>query len=150
MARQRTARERPMESFVHPQAGRVERDPTRLAIRWRDDASQESKEKLLGDLSLVPATLGDESRPPATGVNQTSHLSWVSREAGGAIAAAAERQLEESELVEWIARAYRREGVEQEAGLFAVNPTRVYLARQPLEAAGGVEALGVGVSVDPR
>ena len=139
-----------MESFIHPQAGHVERDPTRLAIRWRDDASQSSKETLLKDLSLVPATFGDESRPPVAGVNQTSHLSWVSRAAGGAITAATERRLEESELVEWIARAYRREGADAEEGLFAVNPTRVYLARQPLEAAGGVEALGVGVSVDSQ
>src|SRR4029077_10493222 len=36
------------------------------------------------------------------------------------------------------------------AGVFAVNPTRLYLARQPLEAAGGIEALAVSVSVDSR
>jgi subtilisin family serine protease len=140
-----------METFVHPQAGRVERDATRLAIRWRDDASQAGKRKLLEDLNLVLATLEDERfpRPPAPNVNQTSHLSWVRREAGGAISPTTEKSLEQSELVEWIARAYRVEGAEdRDAGLFAVNPTRVYVAQQTLEAAGGVEAVGVSVSAD--
>jgi subtilisin family serine protease len=139
-----------MESFVHPQAGRSYRDGTRLAIRWRGDASEAAKGELLEGLSLVLATRDDESRSPAPQVNQTSHLSWVRRTAGGAISATTERQLEQSDLVEWIARAYRREGDEADAGLFAVNPTRLYLARQPLEAAGGIEALGVNVSVDSR
>ncbi len=151
MARQRAAREKPMETFVHPQAGRVERDATRLAIRWRDDASEAAKEKRLEELSLVLATLGDEPRHPAPDVNQTSRLSWVRRQAGGAISATTEQQLEQSELVEWIARAYRREGAEDaETGLFAVNPMRLYVAQQPLEASGGVEALGLDVSVDAQ
>lgn len=151
MAPQRAAREKPMETFVHPQAGRVERDATRLAIRWRDDASEAGKESLLEDLKLTFATVGDETRPPTTSVNQTSGLSWVRRDAGGAISATTERRLEQSELVEWIARAYRVEGAEDpDAGLFAINPTRVYVAKQPLEAAGGVQALGVSVSPDSQ
>jgi subtilisin family serine protease len=140
-----------MESFVHPQAGRVERDGTRLAIRWRDDATEAAKEKVLEDLGLVLATIGDESRPPAPDVNQTSRLSWVRRDAGGAISATTERRLEQSELVEWIARAYRREGADDpDAGLFAVNPTRLYVVRQALEAVGGIEAVGVSVTVDSQ
>jgi thermitase len=138
-----------METFVHPQAGRVERDATRLAIRWRDDASDADKEGLLEDLNLVLASLEEEPRRPAIDVNQTAHLSWVRREAGGAISATTEKRLERSELVEWIARAYRAEGAEDSvAGLFAINPTRVYVAQQPLEAAGGVEALDVDVALD--
>jgi subtilisin family serine protease len=149
MARQRQAREKPMETFVHPQAGRVRRDATRLAIRWRDEAAEAAKASLLEDQTLVLATVSDEDRPPTISVNQTSHLSWVRRQAGGAISATTEKTIEQSELVDWIARAYRVEDAEDPyAALFAVNPTRVYVAQQPLEAAGGVGQLGVSVSVD--
>src|SRR5215467_13592000 len=110
MARQRQARQRPMESFVHPQAGRSYRDGTRLAIRWRGDAGEAAKGELLEGLSLVLASRDDESRSPAPTVNQTSHLSWVRRAAGGAISATTERQLEQSGIDEWIAREYRLEG----------------------------------------
>jgi subtilisin family serine protease len=154
--RQRTSRKRAPETFVHPQAGRVERDATRLAIRWRDNASEAAKKELLAELGLVLAAVADEARHPLPNVNQTSGLSWVRRDAGGAISAATERRLEQSDAVEWIARAYRaEEGEEGDAGLFTVNPTRLYVSQQALDASGGVEALGVealgaDVSVDAQ
>jgi subtilisin family serine protease len=140
-----------MDTFVHPQAGRVEHDRTRLAVRWRDGVDEAAKQARLSELKLVLAAREDEPPPPAPNVNQTSYLSWVRPQTGGVISPATEQQLEQSDLVEWIARAYRREGAEDaEAGLFAVNPTRVYVAQQALEASGGVEALGPNVSVDSQ
>jgi hypothetical protein len=47
----------------------------------------------------------EDERPPAVAVNQTLHLSWVRREAGGAISPTTEQRLEQNDIVEWIARA---------------------------------------------
>ncbi len=148
MARQRR-RKKAAETFVHPQAGACTRDPTRLAVRWRSEATPEAKDELLDELGLVRATTSDESRRPVVAVNQTTGLSWVQLPGGGAIRADLESRLERSDLVQWVGRAFRGETTEEgDAGLFAVNPERLYVSQQALEAAGGVASLGSGVTLD--
>ena len=146
MARQRARKKTSAETFVHPQAGTSTRDPTRLAVRWRDEVAADAKDELLKELGLARATTEDESRRPVAAVNQTVGLSWVKLPGGGPIEADTESRLERSDLVRWVGRAFRAERTEEgDAGLFTVNPERLYVTQQALDAVGGVRSLGKGV-----
>ena len=120
--------------FVHPLAGRCKRDRGLLAIRWRPDASAADKEELLDGLGLTLADTGTKG-PPGRSVNQTTALSWVRNASGRSVGAGAEKKIEQSDLVEWVGWAFRREEAEdEEAGLFTVNPSRLYVSQEALDA----------------
>ena len=138
------------DAFRHPTAGEVTRETSTLAVRWRPNATRDAKQELLDRAGVELATSAgpDPVRRPTMAVNQTDGLSWVRRKDGDAIQRALARQLEESELVEWIAAAYRSAGGAGDAATFCVNPTRLYVTQQALDAAGGVTALGSGATID--
>jgi Subtilase family len=137
------------DAFVHPQAGRCRRERTLLAIRWRTEASEEAKGELLGELGLVLATLEGEEGRPGVAVNQTDALSWVQLGERKNVSAAVEKRLEQSDLVEWVGRAFRGERGEQgEAGLFTVNPARLYVTEDALGVAEEAGLLGEDVAPD--
>src|SRR5215471_8853911 len=140
------------EAFEHPSAGRSELEARWLAVRWRPGGSDEAKQALIEEVGLVPATVGDDERRPSLAVNRTDGLWWVQDAQGEAIGDQAIEQLEASELVEWVSPAYRTSrtpGAEPSAtapegaaaAVFAINPTRLYVRRQAIDAAGGAEAL---------
>src|SRR5919204_4433837 len=140
MARQRASKSG-TTSFLHPQAGRSEQAPTRLAVRWHDGVSEEAKDELLEPLGLTRERAETEGRQPLLEVNETTGLSWVRATEGDAIPDDTERALERSEHVEWVGRAFRGEKAEDsEAALFTVNPTRLYVTQSALDAVGGLES----------
>jgi len=134
-------------TISHPTAGRSSLEPSRIAIRWRPTGTDEERDSLIADLGLAPAET--EGERPATTVNRTRGLWWVRRGNGEPVPADALARLENSDLVEWVSPAYRAEGGEKDEGaLFVVNPTRLYVRQQALDAAGGVAALPAGVGLD--
>lgn len=136
-----------IDVFVHPQAGRCRRDRGLLAIRWREDTSPGDKEKLLDGLGLTLAAV--EAEGPGRAVNQTDAFSWVRKGEGKSVGIGAERELEQSDLVEWVGRAFRSEGAEdEEAGLFTVNPSRLYVSQAALDASREAETLDAEVVPD--
>lgn len=140
------------QEFLHPSAGPSRRDPTKIAIRWRRTAAATEKGALLSrlQLSLVGApTQPEPGARPLLVVNNTEGLSWAELPQKQVIPNAVLEQLEESELVEWIAAVYRPERVaEGLEGLFCVNPTRLYLSAPAAAALGDVAALGLDLSID--
>ncbi len=91
-------------SFIHPSFGNSIRNDAYVCIRWRSNASAEAKNNLLNQLGLTLADADDETRQPAMRINQTSGVSWVcSKE--NAIANTTIAQLENSDMVEWVAAA---------------------------------------------
>jgi thermitase len=134
------------EGFTHPVAGRSTRVGRYLAVRWRAGASMEAKAALLRDTALELATLDEGAKPPLPQVNQTDGLSWVQGQGGKPVPAEAIGALESSDLVEWVSPAYR--GGQEQASLFTVNPTRVYVRESALASLGGLAALGATLSVD--
>jgi len=135
-----------IDTFHHPTAGACARASRYLAIRWRPQASAQAKADLLRAAGVELASLGDGARVPLPGVNQTDGLSWVQGTGAAAITADAVETLEASELVEWVSLAFR--GAQSEAGVFTVNPTRLYVKQAALDSLGGVAALGAAVAVD--
>src|SRR5512132_612258 len=130
--------------FEHPSAGTSELDARRLAVRWRVGAEESAKQALVAESGLAPATAGDGDRRPAIAVNHTDGLWWVERADGEAIDEDVLEALQGSELVEWVSPAYRaatqrgaRAADVAETAVYAVNPTRIYVRRQSLEAVGG-------------
>ena len=137
-------------TISHPTAGRSSLDPSRIAIRWTGSGTDEERESLLDDAGLSPADVDSQRERPAIAVNRTSGLWWVRRAGGEPVPADAMGRLERSDLVEWVSPAYRAEAEQEddESTLFAVNPTRLYVREEALDAAGGVAALPSGVGVD--
>jgi hypothetical protein len=137
-------------TISHPTAGRSSLDPSRIAIRWTGSGTDEERESLLDEAGLSPADVDAQRERPAIAVNRTSGLWWVRRAGGEPVPADAMGRLEQSDLVEWVSHAYRAEAEqeEDESTLFAVNPTRLYVREEALDAAGGVAALPSGVGVD--
>ncbi len=135
-------------SFRHPVAGMSKRVAEYLAVHWRSDTPPDGCAALVKELGLAPARLAQGKEPSMLRVNQTDLLWWV--EAGGKpIAEDVAAKLAGSPLVLWVSPAYRGErGEAGETGLFTVNPTRLYLPRGALDAAGGAAALGASVTVD--
>ncbi len=140
------------DQFQHPVFGLCQREPGRLAIRWRDEVRAEAKEKLLAELELTRASAA-ETEPPLMRVNQTDGFSWVQSRKNSEITADTILQLESNDFVQWVAAAYR--AVKSEPGVpafFCVNPERVYVRRSAIESLGGVEALraAAGYQVESR
>src|SRR5687768_15629744 len=139
-------------TISHPTAGRSSLDPSRIAIRWTGSGTDEERESLLDDAGLSPADVDSQRERPAIAVNRTSGLWWVRRAGGEPVPADAMGRLEQSDLVEWVSPAYRAEAEgdeeQDEGAIFAVNPTRLYVREEVLDAAGGVAALPSGVGVD--
>jgi subtilisin family serine protease len=142
--------------FQHPTLGRSVRDPTRAAVRWHDNASAVAKNRLLDELGLTYATLAGENERPLLQVNQTDGLSWVQSPDEIALSADQLRGLERSELVQWVASAYRAERAEAARAaneptvpaLFAVNPSRLYVRKDDVDATEGIAALRTAAAVD--
>ncbi|HEY3260626.1 MAG TPA: S8 family serine peptidase, partial [Pseudonocardiaceae bacterium] len=134
--------------FQHPSAGRSELDPRRVAVRWRAGADEAAKRALIEELGLQPATLGESERRPLPSINRTDGLWWVQRADTSPLDEETIDRLEASDLVEWAAPSYRGSPREAAAGtpvpadvtVFAVNPTRLYVRSQAVEAIGGLEA----------
>jgi Subtilase family len=135
-------------SFEHPSAGRSELEATRVAVRWSGGATEEARQALLDQLGLVPARIEGEQRPPLLRINRTTGLWWVQRADGTPFDAATLDGLAGSEQVEWAAPAYRSGTESGPAGLFAVNPTRLYVTDSGLAAVGGMAALAEEFSPD--
>src|ERR687895_731340 len=139
-------------TISHPTAGRSSLEPSRIAIRWTGSGTDEERESLLDDAGLSPADVDRERERPTIAVNRTSGLWWARGAGGEAVPADAMARLEQSDLVEWVSPAYRAEAEgeedEDEGAIFAVNPTRLYVREEALDAAGGVAALPPGVGVD--
>lgn len=136
-------------AITHPSAGRSALEPSRIAIRWSPSGTDEERDSLIAAAGLSPAEDEAGRERPAVTVNRTSGLWWVRRKDGGPVPADTVAQLEASDLVEWVSPAYRgEEGEEDEGALFAVNPTRLYVRQDALDAAGGVAALPSGVGLD--
>jgi len=143
--------------FEHPSAGPSELDARRLAVRWRAGMEESAKQALVEEAGLAPASVGDGDRRPAIAVNHTDGLWWVERADGEAIDEDVIDALQGSDLVEWVSPAYRAAapqgaraadvGPAADVAVYAVNPTRIYVRRQSLEAVGGTEALA-GISLD--
>ena len=126
--------------FVHPVLGESDRDPRYLAIRWRSGATAEDKAALLRSAGLELAKTEGKEQPPQVRVNQTLGLSWVqSKGAKNIPDDTIPRRLEESEVIEWVAPAFRSK--QEGASLYAVNPTRLYVKESELENGPGAEAL---------
>lgn len=135
-----------LDKFLHPSAGESERDSRYLAIRWKPDAAHEAKNALLTSAQVVLAVLEDSGKPPLTKINHTDGLWWVQSKDQKPISIERIAQLEGSALVIWVAAAFR--STKRGAGLFAVNPTRVYVKPAAVERAGGIAALGADLSID--
>ncbi|HEX6049236.1 MAG TPA: S8 family serine peptidase, partial [Gemmatimonadaceae bacterium] len=137
--------------FQHPTFGRCMRDPTRAAIRWRARAGRAAKEKLLDEARATFATLAERTERPLIQVNQTEGLSWIQSRNGEALSAEQFRTLEASELVEWVASAYRAERADPAIpALFAVNPARLYIRDGDVDVSESIAALRMKTSLDPN
>lgn len=135
--------------FVHPAFGRCVRDPARAAIRWRDHATPATKQRLLDSLGLILATMGGNTERPLLQVNQTDGLSWVETPNNIPLSADQWRGLERSDLVEWVASAYRADRSDPTVpALFAVNPSRLYVRKDDVDATEGIPALRTPAAVD--
>ncbi|AHG88660.1 peptidase S8 and S53 subtilisin kexin sedolisin [Gemmatirosa kalamazoonensis] len=136
----------------HPAFGRCVGDPTRAAVQWRPGVDAETKDALLRELGLTHASAGagtDGERRPLLHVNRTDALSWVQGADGGALDGAQLQRLNASPLVEWVSPAWRADAATREVpALFAVNPTRIYVKRGAVDAAGGVAKLGASTPLD--
>ena len=136
------------DRFRHPVAGASTVVPEYLAIFWREDADRDTREAILEEYGLAPASIDRDKQGAMLRVNQTDRLSWVA--AGGrAISDDTVAKLGTLGGIEWVSPAFRGENAEAgETGLFAVNPTRLYVRRQALDAAGGVASLDATLIVD--
>ena len=136
----------------HPAFGRCVGDPTRAAVRWRAGVDGDAKDALLRDLGLTHAQASganDGERRPLLRVNRTDGLSWVQGTDGGALDGGQLQRLNESPLVEWGSPAWRADAATRDVpAVFAVNPTRVYVRRDAVDAAGGVAGLGASTPLD--
>jgi len=130
----------------HPTAGRSALDPSRLAIRWRPGTTEAQREALLEELGLVPAALENAQRP-ALAINRTEGL-WWTRTPGDVLSAETVERLEASDVVEWISPAYRSGDASDDGTRYAVNPTRLFIRQESLDAMGGVTALGPDLAID--
>lgn len=142
-------RPRPLRvRFRHPVAGASTVVPEYLAIFWSEDADRDTREAVLREYGLALASLDRDKEGAMLRVNQTERLSWVA--AGGrAISDDTADKLGALGSVEWVSPAFRGENSETgETGLFTVNPTRLYVRRQALDAAGGMAGLDASLTVD--
>ena len=136
------------KQFRHPVAGSARRIADYIAVFWREGVSREARDALIKQQGLELARLNSE-QPSMHKVNQTERLSWLQAVDGKAISDEAVGRLAESELVEWVAPAFRSERDSGESlGVFTVNPTRLYVKQETLSRAGGAAALPAGVSLD--
>ena len=134
-------------SLSHPAFGRSALEPSRLAVRWRPGAADGARESLLADAGLSPVESTAER--PSIAVNRTEGLWWVEHSGGEPVTRDELARLEQSELVEWIAPAYRTQArSDADETLYAVNPTRLYVREEAFAAAGGPQALPDGVALD--
>src|SRR5262245_42960392 len=114
-----------MDTFIHPTEGESRRDPRYLAIRWRPGATADAKNDLLGRTGLEVAEIDRPDVPALPGVNQTDGLSWVRARNGEPIAPETAADLEASEIVAWVAPAFRAvRGEESAPSIFTINPQR--------------------------
>ena len=140
--------------FNHPSAGGSELEPRYLAVRWRAGTAADTKQRLIASARLSPVTSGSPGDGPGLAVNRTDGLWWVQRPDGEPIADAVVDQLQAGDGVEWVAPGYRAAGarlrgvsagltadVAQGSGVYAVNPTRVFVHQTARAAAGTVAAL---------
>ena len=126
-------------ALAHPTAGRSTLDPTLIAVRWRPGGTDEERSSLLTEAGLAPATT--EGERPGLAVNRTEGLWWARGKATSAVLG----RLQASDLVEWVTPGYRAAAEEDDpATVFAVNPTRLYVPQDAVEAA----ALPSGVALD--
>jgi subtilisin family serine protease len=135
--------------FQHPTFGRCVRDPTRAAIRWRARTGPAAKEKLLDELGLAYAALPTQPERPLLQVNQTDGLSWVQARNGAALSAEQLRGLERSELVQWVAGAYRADRSDPGVpALFCVNPSRLYVRQDDVDVTESIAAIRTSAAID--
>jgi hypothetical protein len=135
--------------FLHPVFGRSVRDPARAAVRWRDSASPAAKDRLLDTLGLIIATMPGNTERPLLHVNQTDGLSWVEAPNGNPLSSDQLHGLERSDLVEWVASAYRADRSDPTVpALFAVNPSRLYVRTDDVDATEGIAALRMPAAID--
>ena len=135
--------------FKHPAAGMATQIPGYLAIFWRENTDQETRNAVLDEYGLVLAVLKNNKQGTLLRVNQTDRLSWVAASSGRSISGDTAAKLGANEAVEWVSPAFRGEsGESAETSLFTVNPTRLYVRRQALDAAGGVASLDASLSVN--
>lgn len=147
--RTRSGRSSAREKFNHPAAGMSAKVGGYLAICWRAGVDADEREAVLEKLGLELAGAKAEQEQGLLRVNQTDRLSWVAPARGSSIGADAASKLGAEEAVEWVSPCYRGEGRgNEDAALFAINPTRLYLRRAALDAAGGVAALDAALSID--
>jgi thermitase len=136
--------------FRHPTAGNVQQDARYLAIRWKTGASGDAKAALLRRNNLSLAKITGAAERPLPQVNQTDGLSWVElKGAKSGIDEDAIASLEGSDLIEWVSVAFQgQRSKDHGSGLFAINPTRFYIAQQALDRAGSIAQLGADLAVD--
>lgn len=140
--------------FDHPSAGRCRRDPSKVAIRWKESVAAEDRANLISDagLVLIEAPVprkADKAVRPLQEVNNSAGMSWTESKGKKEISAIALQKLEKSNLVEWVSAVYHPE--QASTGLesfFCVNPTRLYITNSAASAVGDVTALGLGLAVD--
>ena len=141
-------------SFHHPAFGPSLADLSIVAVRWRAAASNDAKQKLLGEAGVALLQIGRADQAPLVQANQSEGLSWVRSTEGKEISAEALKRLEQSEWVEWVMPALRPRAASQAAGaketaqhaLYTINPTRFYVREASFEQAGGAPMLAAGLS----
>ncbi len=144
----RHSKEPGVSQFRHPAAGRSHRVAEYLAIFWRADATKDAQASLMNELGLELAQISTKE-PTLSQVNQTDRLSWVRSADGKNLSGDMVAKLSSSELVEWVSPGYRSERQrDSDAGVFTVNPTRLYMRQQTFDATGSLAALSAGVTVD--
>ncbi len=136
------------ELIEHPFSGPGELDSRVLAIRWHQGGSRADKQRLVDDAGLVDATVDADDRRPTMAVNRTEGLWWVALPAGQPATDGLVDRLQASTLVDWVAPGYRAGAAgatarpAPELGVYAVNPTRVYV-RKSVTGATSVEPHGL-------
>ena len=149
--------------FTHPATGRSTRVANRLAVRWAHGVTDAQREQLLAEVRLEPVT--SEAPRPAPAVNRTDGLWWVHRANDRALDGDVLDRLTASDLVQWAAPVYRAgaggaggaggaaargpEATTPDAALFTVNPTRLYVAQEFAQRAGGIWAVVADATPDP-
>lgn len=139
--------------FLHPTFGWCKRDGTKVAIRWASDTAPEAKGQLLDRLGLSliqpfsPKGIQPSQRN-VTQVNNTASISWVENRRKTTLSERALKELEKSDLVQWVSPAFRSEKGPAFEGVFAINPKRLYLTAAAATALGDLTKLGEGITVD--
>ena len=137
-------------TIEHASSGTSTIDSSKIAVRWREGASDDARAALLERAALSLAS--SEGERPGPAINNTDGLWWVHGAGDAASFAAAIDLLESSDIVEWVSPAYRAaaspaataEGApaaDEQAAYFAVNPTRMLVREDAIDVLGGTDAI---------